>query len=308
MSTPHKMAEPHDDNGNIFNQNEFSLVITETTKLKFSQMQNYLKDKSLEDETAQSFESFYTHILMGISFIFDSSMNILPHFTDLNKHINFRHVFLHNLIDSTKERCEAVFSKIGSILKMFLLSTTTISTSKTPSVDAIIRAYKHIDGWTILEKILKKNLVICGARPRVDEMTATYTGVNILIPIRKIFKFSGILLSGPSTAFTDNSAVHTVIDSERMTTRCRHLDISIAFLHQEKDRTYQLQLCRTMNMLADIGTKPLTPQYTKLFKYWATGEVYLPQQGSEHYQLLQMEFYETNFALILKSLAGNKSS
>ena len=63
-----------------------------------------------------------------------------------------------------------------------------------------------------------------------------------------------------------------------------------------------------MNMLADIGTKPLTPQYTKLFKYWATGEVYLPQQGSEHYQLLQMEFYETNFALILKSLAGNKSS
>ena len=134
-----------------------------------------------------------------------------------------------------------------------------------------------------------------------SEMTATYTGVNILIPIRKLFEFSGLPLSDPSTAYTDNSAVHAVVDSERTSTRCRHLDISIAFLHQEKGRTYQLQLCRTLVMLADMGTKPHIPQYTKMFKYWATGECYLPQQGTEHYELLQMENYECNFAKIGKN-------
>ena len=135
-----------------------------------------------------------------------------------------------------------------------------------------------------------------------SEMTATYSGVNILIPIRKLFQFSGIPLNEPSKAFTDNAAVHAVVDSERMTTRCRHLDISIAFLHQEKDRSYDLELCRTLVMLADMGTKPHIPQYTKLFKYWATGARYLPSADSEHYKLLQLEYYERNFVDILKAL------
>ena len=136
-----------------------------------------------------------------------------------------------------------------------------------------------------------------------SEMTATYSGVNILNPIRSLFQFSGIPLSEPSTAFTDNAAVHAVIDSERITTRCRHLDIPIAFLHQEKDKSYQLQLCRTLVMLADMGTKPQIPQYVKLFKYWATGEVNLPKKGTEHYNLLQMQYYEKNFAEVLQTLS-----
>ena len=135
-----------------------------------------------------------------------------------------------------------------------------------------------------------------------SEMTATYNGVNILLPIRKLFQFSGIPLNKPSTTFTDNAAVHAVIDTKRVTTRCRHLDIHLAFLHQEKDRSYQLELCRTLAMLADMGTKPHMPQYIKLFKYWATGERFLPPPTSDHYKYLQMEHYECNFATILKSL------
>ena len=87
-----------------------------------------------------------------------------------------------------------------------------------------------------------------------------------------------------------------------MTPRCRHFDLPIAYLHQEKDKSYQLDLCRTLVMLADMGTKPHTPQYIKLFKYWASGEQYLPKPDSEHGKLLQLEFYEVNFALILKQL------
>ena len=131
-------------------------------------------------------------------------------------------------------------------------------------------------------------------------MNATYSGVNLIIPARKLFLFSGVPLSNPSTAFTDNSAVHAVVDSNRMTSRCRHLDIHVAFLQQEKDKTYQLQLCRTMVMLADMGTKPHMPQYVKIFKYWATGEKFLPPKGTNHYDLLEMKYYECNFTQLLR--------
>jgi hypothetical protein len=85
-----------------------------------------------------------------------------------------------------------------------------------------------------------------------------------------------------------------------MTPRCRHFDLPIAFLHQEKDRSFQLDLCRTLVMLADMGTKPHTPQYVKLFKYWASGAQYLPPPDSQHYKLLQMQYYEKNYAEIIK--------
>ena len=134
------------------------------------------------------------------------------------------------------------------------------------------------------------------------EMKGSYDGVRHLQPIRALFAFSGIPLDKPSQLYTDNAAVHAIIDSKRMTPRCRHFDLPIAYLHQEKDKSYQLDLCRTLVMLADMGTKPHTPQYIKLFKYWASREQYLPKPDSEHGKLLQLEFYEVNFALILKQL------
>ena len=137
------------------------------------------------------------------------------------------------------------------------------------------------------------------------EMKASYDGVRHLQPVRALFAFSGLPLNKPSQMFTDNAAVHAIIDSKRMTPRCRHFDLPIAFLHQEKDESFHLDLCRTLVMLADMGTKPHTPQYIKLFKYWASGEQYLPPKESKHYELLEMQYYETNYATILKLLKEN---
>ena len=53
-------------------------------------------------------------------------------------------------------------------------------------------------------------------------------------------------------------------------------------------------------MLADYGTKPLTAVQHKRFKYWSTGASYLPKQGDEHYDLLQMQYYECNLVEMLK--------
>ena len=53
-------------------------------------------------------------------------------------------------------------------------------------------------------------------------------------------------------------------------------------------------------MLADIGTKPNTPALLKRFKYWGSGERFLPSPSHVHYKLLQMEFYEKTYTKILK--------
>ena len=153
---------------NQFNQNKFSLLVTGAAKLKFASMQIYLKDKSLTNETAQAFEEIYTHIGMSVSFIFDDSVNVLPSFHQLDKETQFSTVLLHNLCSTTYEKCLGVYQKIGSLLKLFLLSPSFLSKSTAPNVDTIRKANISYDGWTILEAILKDNIVACGARVKFD--------------------------------------------------------------------------------------------------------------------------------------------
>ena len=135
-----------------------------------------------------------------------------------------------------------------------------------------------------------------------SELKGGSSGVRQLLPIRQLFSFNGYPLPEPSQAFTDNAAVHAIVESSRMTPRCKHIDIPIAFLHQEHNHTYKLDLIRTMVMLADMGTKANTPQYHKIFKYWASGAKYLPEPDSDHGKLLNMKFYEMNFGMILASM------
>jgi cobalamin biosynthesis Co2+ chelatase CbiK len=65
----------------------------------------------------------------------------------------------------------------------------------------------------ILMKIKKTSSVMVHTTD--GEMRASYAGVRHLIPIWKVFAFSGVPL------------VDAIIDSKRMTPRCRHLDIPI---------------------------------------------------------------------------------
>ena len=127
-------------------------------------------------------------------------------------------------------------------------------------------------------------------------MKASYNGIHQLLPICQLFTFCGMPLDKPSTLFTDNAAVAAIINSKCMSVSCHHIDIPIAFLHQEKDKAYHMTLCCTLVMLADMGTKPHSPQYVKLFKYWSTGTHHLPAKGTKHYELLQMQYYEQNYA------------
>ena len=87
-----------------------------------------------------------------------------------------------------------------------------------------------------------------------------------------------------------------------MTPRCRHIDIPIALLQEEYNKSFKMKLIRTMVMLADMGTKANTPQYHKFFKNWASGSQFLPPKGHTHYDLLHLQYYEMNFGDVLKLL------
>ena len=116
----------------------------------------------------------------------------------------------------------------------------------------------------------------------------------------------GCNLHAPSLLFCDNKAVVDIIESERMTPRCRHIDIPIAFLHCHKGTTYKQQLITTDRMLADFGTKPNTPIVHKRFKYWDSGERFLPSSKHVHYKYLQLCLYEVSFCRILQLLQDDK--
>ena len=118
-----------------------------------------------------------------------------------------------------------------------------------------------------------------------------------------LFAFNGFPLTKPTRSFTDNSAVHAIVESGRITPRCCHIDIPIAYLHQEHNKSFQLVLIRTMIMLADVGTKPNTPKTHQIFKYWISGSRFLPDKSHQHYIDLNMEYYEKNYGIIHKELA-----
>ena len=132
-----------------------------------------------------------------------------------------------------------------------------------------------------------------------SELKGGSSGVRQLLPIRQLFSFNGYPFPGPSKSFTDNAAVHAIIESQRMTPRCKHIDVPISFLHQEHNQSYHIVLIRTMVMLADMGTKANTPKYHKDFKYWASGARFLPPKDSEHWKLLHMHLYEMNYGTII---------
>ena len=134
------------------------------------------------------------------------------------------------------------------------------------------------------------------------EIKANFDGCRNLIPVRSLFQYMGCPFHEPSNLYCDNRAVHSIIENERMTPRCRHFDIPIAFLQHHKGITYEPILVTTDKMLADIGTKPNTPAVFKSLKYWITGARFLPRSNHEHYQLLQMNFYEQDYHVILKMI------
>lgn len=48
-----------------------------------------------------------------------------------------------------------------------------------------------------------------------------------------------------------------------------------------------------------MGTKPNDPQTHCQFKLWAMGAKHLPKEGTKHFDLLEMCYYEMSYANII---------
>ena len=158
-------------------------------------------------------------------------------------------------------------------------------------------------GGTAVSMSIKK----CMAGHTTDSETkAQYEALKKLIPTRKLFDVMGTPCPGPSPGFCDNKAVGDIVLSGKMTARCRHNDIPIAFLHAHHHATYQHHFVPGDRMLADIGTKANTPAEHRRFKYWVSGARFLPTSpDSDHYKLLQMQFYEKNYLSFIGDLSSS---
>ena len=141
-----------------------------------------------------------------------------------------------------------------------------------------------------------------------SEMKTNFNGCRNLMPVRGLFDCMGCPCQDPSPMFMDNRSVHAVIESGRITPRVRHFDIPIAFLHAHRDTIFKPILIKTDRMLADIGTKPLTPAVHKRIKYWITGYRYMKLLKDEHRNYLEMQFYEIAYHELLKIVKKLNSS
>ena len=203
--------------------------------------------------------------------------------------------------------------------------TTTLTCIETPEVPVSITIPKHLSLFTdsefarsvgdrktwyctiimlcnvAIEMKVKKTTTIM-THTTDAELHGSFQGVRRLLPIRRLIEFMGFPAPLPTPLYIDNAAVDAVLDANRLTPRCRHLDIPIAFLHQEKGKSFEQFLVRTQQMIADFGTKPLVTLLHKRFKYWVMGAAFLPKKGTLHYDLLQMQFYELNFVDIIQMM------
>ena len=133
------------------------------------------------------------------------------------------------------------------------------------------------------------------------EMKSAYSSIRRLLPLCHILESMGFPCQDSTPLYVDNATVSAIIDTKRMTPRCRHLDIPIAYLYEQSNTSFSHTLISTVQMLADLGTKSLVTALHCCFTYWATGHYFLPPEGSDHDEYLQLQFYEKCFVDILKA-------
>ena len=127
------------------------------------EMEIYLSTKVLANDSAEALQKVYSYIIRAITYGFSCQLDIMPTFNDPDKEIRFEPLFLQGLFSDNLRKAKSVFDQIGEIILDFLQSNDTISKSRTPKADTIIKANKFVSGWVLLECLLKQRLAICGA-------------------------------------------------------------------------------------------------------------------------------------------------
>jgi hypothetical protein len=154
----------------MFSANEISIAISgNDSKIKYAAIATELKNVKLLNDSTQQLEDFFSSFMIAVTFGFQINLDFLPTFEELTPQINFKRLFLRNIIDNiTIRKVTAVYTRIGRIFKQVLLKDTCISATYAPKAQRIISTNRFLDGWAIMEALLKKRAPSCGATPDSD--------------------------------------------------------------------------------------------------------------------------------------------
>ena len=167
-SVPQSSETTDTSPGNQFGQNEFSVAVTNNTKMKFSTMESSLKDCILLSDSQRDMKTLYEGITKSITFLLNQELDLLPDFNDLHRKIDFKSLFLSNLLGATLAKCKPIVNRFGTLIRARLLSKDCIDPTKCPKAALKVLTHSLMDGWTLFETILKTRLVICGAQADFD--------------------------------------------------------------------------------------------------------------------------------------------
>ena len=123
-------------------------------------------------------------------------------------------------------------------------------------------------------------------------MNALFTAVKKNNELRRILLQLGYAQTEPTIIAEDNQPLITEITQSRLTPQVRHLDVPIAWLHEQWLRkVFEVIYTNTKLQKADINTKPHGGATLKDIILDLIGFKYFPPSNSQHYILLQLDKY-----------------
>jgi hypothetical protein len=149
----------------LFGQSDFSVACN--GKIKFLEIEKYMKDKTLSSDSVQDLELFYTDLMSAVGYAFEFHLSFIPDFKDLCPNIDFEKLFLQNLCGATLHKSKSAFDRLGQILKK-ILKAPFIQHDKAPLAAIVLKSNRKLSGWDLFVKLLRACVVLCGATPDYD--------------------------------------------------------------------------------------------------------------------------------------------
>ena len=119
------------------------------------------------------------------------------------------------------------------------------------------------------------------------EARACFEGVKRTIKFRKFLEHLGQVQSSPTPTYIDNEPVINLIKANRITSRLRHIDIPLCFMHNEcRKETFGPHYCKSQALLSDFLTKSLTGNLLLRQSSWNMGHCHIQFLTNEHLKLL----------------------
>ena len=87
----------------------------------------------------------------------------------------------------------------------------------------------------------------------------------------------------------DNTSCISVVEDKMVTTRVKHIDITVCFLQEKYDNDpFVPKYVKSSVMPVDICTKPYSGPIISWITKWMTGFKFYPTSATENYQLMRL--------------------